>query len=215
LLIILSPDKPERGYIMKKYVYAVMLIMGIFVGLPGCATLQDVQVRQAIYARIDRVEQGVALNSKEINRVKRNMAILLDSVQEAINRAEEADKLAQGKFLFETTISDDSVFFAFAKNELAKAARKALDVFAKEVKAENKDVYIEIQGHTDSIGPEEYNLYLGFKRAENVMKYLHVNHNVPMHRMNIFSYGESRPVVDNDIRGNRAKNRRVKIVVMI
>jgi len=199
---------------MKKYVYAVMLIMGIFVGLSGCATLQDVQVRQAIYARIDRVEQGVALNGKKINRLKRNMAILLDSVQEAINRAEEADKLAQGKFLFETTISDDSVFFAFAKNKLANAARKALDVFAKEVKAENKDVYIEIQGHTDSIGPEDYNLYLGFKRAENVMKYLHLNHNVPMHRMNIFSYGESRPI-DDDIVEDSAKNRRVTLVVMI
>jgi peptidoglycan-associated lipoprotein len=196
---------------MKKYVYAVMLIVGIFVGLSGCATPQY----HLLDARIDRLEQGVALNSQEIKKLKRNMAILLASVQEAINRAEEAGKLAEGKFLFETTISDDSVFFAFAKNELANAARKALDGFAKAVKAENKDIYIEIQGHTDSSGPEEYNLYLGFKRAENVMKYLHLNHNVPMHRMNIFSYGESRPVADNDIRGNRAKNRRVTLVVMI
>ena len=211
---------------MKKYVYAVMLIMGIFVGLSGCATPQYVQDQigqaigaridnQAIDARIDNIEQGVALNSREIKNLKRNMAILLSSVQDAINRAEEAGKLAQGKFLFETTISDDSVFFAFDKNELSDEAKEALDVFAEVMKAENKNIYIEIQGHTDSTGPEDYNLVLGLKRAESVMKYLHLNHNMPMHRMNIFSYGESRPVADDDIMENRAKNRRVTIVVMI
>ncbi len=195
---------------MKKYVYAVMLILGIFVGLSGCATLQ-----QDIYARIDSLEQGVALNSREIYNLKRTMQILSASVQHAINRAEKAGRLAQGKFLFEATISDDSVFFAFDKNELSDEARKALDVFAEVMKAENKDIYIEIQGHTDSTGSEDYNLELGFKRAESVMKYLHLNHNMPLHRMNIFSYGESRPVVDDDTMENRAKNRRVAIVGMI
>lgn len=194
---------------MKKYVYAVMLILGIFVGLSGCATLQH-----DIYARIDRLEQGVALNGREIKKLKRNMAILSASVQHAINRAEKAGSLAQGKFLFETTISDDSVFFAFDNNELSDESRQALDVFAKAVKAENKNTYIEIQGHTDSTGSEDYNIYLGFKRAESVMKYLHLNHNMPMHRMNIFSYGESRPI-DDDIMENSAKNRRVTLVVMI
>lgn len=195
---------------MKKYVYAVMLILGIFVGLSGCATLQH-----DIYASIDRLEQGVALNSREIKKLKRNMAILSASVQHAINRAEKAGRLAQGKFLFEATISDDSVFFAFDQNELSDEAREALDVFAEVMKAENKDTYIEIQGHTDSTGSEDYNLELGLKRAESVMKYLHLNHNMPIHRMNIFSYGESRPVADDDIMENRAKNRRVTIVGMI
>jgi outer membrane protein OmpA-like peptidoglycan-associated protein len=205
---------------MKKYVYAVMLIMGIFVGLSGCSTPKYVQDQilqkygPAIDARMDRIEQGVALNSKEIKKLKRHMAILLVSVQDAINRAEKAGSLAQGKFLFETTISDDSVFFAFDNNELSDEARQALNVFAKAVKAENKNTYIEIQGHTDSTGSEDYNLYLGFKRAESVMKYLHLNHNMPMHRMNIFSYGESRPI-DDDIMENSAKNRRVTLVVMI
>lgn len=202
---------------MKKYVYAVMLIMGIFVGLSGCSTHQSVQdhIAQAIYARIDSVEQGVELNSQEINGLKIAMGTLSATVQDAINRAEEAGKLTQGKYLFEATISDDSVFFAFDKNELSDEAKEALDVFAEVMKAEKKNIYIEIQGHTDSTGPEDYNLVLGLKRAESVMKYLHLNHNMPMHRMNIFSYGESRPVADDDIMENRAKNRRVTIVVMI
>jgi peptidoglycan-associated lipoprotein len=197
---------------MKKYIYAVMLIMGIFVGLSGCATPQ---YGQDIDARIDRIEQGLALNRQEINDLKITMGTLSASVQEAINRAEEAGKLSQGKFLFEATISDDSVFFAFDKNELTDEGRKALDVFAEVMKAENKNIYIEIQGHTDGTGPEEYNLELGSKRAKSVMKYLHMNHNLPLRCMNEFSYGESRPVAGNNIRKNRAKNRRVTIVGMV
>ncbi|MBW1751793.1 MAG: OmpA family protein [Deltaproteobacteria bacterium] len=197
---------------MKKYIYAVMLIMGIFVGLSGCATPQ---YGQDIDARIDRIEQGIALNRQEINDLKITMGALSATVQEAIDRAEEAGKLAQGKFLFEATISDDSVFFAFDKNELTDEGRKALDVFAEVMKAENKNIYIEIQGHTDSTGPEEYNLELGSKRAKSVMKYLHLNHNLPLRCMNEFSYGESRPVADNAKRKNRAKNRRVTIVGMV
>ena len=201
---------------MKKLLLIIAMV-GLMLCLSGCVTPQYVQdqIGQAIDARIDSIEQGVALNSQEINDLKITTETLSASVQDAINRAEEAGRLAQGKFLFEATISDDSVFFAFDKNELSDEAREALDVFAEVMKAENKDIYIEIQGHTDGTGSEDYNLELGFKRAESVMIYLHLNHNMPLHRMNIFSYGESRPVVDNDIRGNRAKNRRVKIIVMI
>jgi len=201
---------------MKKLLLIIAMV-GLMLCLSGCVTPQYVQdqIGQAIDARIDSIEQGVALNSQEINDLKITTETLSASVQDAINRAEEAGRLAQGKFLFEATISDDSVFFAFDKNELSDEAREALDVFAEVMKAENKDIYIEIQGHTDGTGSEDYNLELGFKRAESVMKYLHLNHNMPLHRMNIFSYGESRPVVDNDIMENRAKNRRVTIVGMI
>jgi len=201
---------------MKKLLLIIAMV-GLMLWLSGCVTPQYVQdqIGQAIDARIDSIEQGVALNSQEINDLKITTETLSASVQDAINRAEEAGRLAQGKFLFEATISDDSVFFAFDKNELSDEAREALDAFAEVMKAENKDIYIEIQGHTDGTGSEDYNLELGFKRAESVMKYLHLNHNMPLHRMNIFSYGESRPVVDNDIMENRAKNRRVTIVGMI
>ena len=201
---------------MKKLLLIIAMV-GLMLWLSGCVTPQYVQdqIGQAIDARIDSIEQGVALNSQEINDLKITTETLSASVQDAINRAEEAGRLAQGKFLFEATISDESVFFAFDKNELSDEAREALDAFAEVMKAENKDIYIEIQGHTDGTGSEDYNLELGFKRAESVMIYLHLNHNMPLHRMNIFSYGESRPVVDNDIMENRAKNRRVTIVGMI
>ena len=79
--------------------------------------------------------------------------------------------------------------------------------------AQDKGVYLEIQGHTDSTGPESWNLLLGKKRAEAVMEYLHKNYHIPLHRMEVISYGSDMPVGDNSTREGRAQNRRVVILV--
>ncbi len=122
--------------------------------------------------------------------------------------------MAEGKFLYEVTLTDEAVHFGFDKCDLSKEAKAALDSFAGRLKAEDKDLYIEIQGHTDNIGTDGYNVSLGKARANAVYSYLHTQHGIPLHRMDTFSYGESKPVADNDNPGNRAKNRRVTLVVI-
>jgi len=82
------------------------------------------------------------------------------------------------------------------------------------VKADNKNVYIEIQGHTDNVGSEKVNLKLGYQRAEAVSNYLNTKQGFPLHRMNVTSYGEFKPVADNATKEGRAQNRRVAIVVL-
>jgi peptidoglycan-associated lipoprotein len=74
-------------------------------------------------------------------------------------------------------------------------------------------VYLEIQGHTDSVGPEDWNLILGKKRAEAVWEYLYKQHHIPLHRMQVISLGGSVPVGDNKTADGRAQNRRVEILV--
>ncbi len=133
----------------------------------------------------------------------------LSVVEEALARAETAGKLAVGKLLYEVTMSDESVFFAYNEKELSKEAKLAINVFANVLLAQNKDIFIEIQGHTDNIGSKEYNLDLGHDRAEAVKNYLHTEHRIPLHRMSTFSYGEDKPVVSNTNKINRSKNRRV------
>ena len=78
----------------------------------------------------------------------------------------------------------------------------------------NEEVFIEIQGHTDSIGSEKYNLRLGEARAESVRRYLNSQHGLPLHRLSVISYGESAPLTDNETREDRAQNRRVALVVL-
>ena len=201
---------------MKRSFFAVVVVAGLFLsGMIGCATEQYVKDQiAAIDTEIGKVRKNVVANQMEIANLKKSAMKHSKTVQEAMSRAEEAHKLAEGKLLYEATISGDSVHFGFDISSLSDEAKECLDVFAGVVKEENKNIYIEIQGHTDNIGSEEHNMKLGQARAEGVMRYLHTEFAIPLHRMNAFSYGESKPVVENDTPSNRAKNRRVTIVVM-
>jgi len=203
---------------------AVLAVVGLT--LSGCATKEYVQETvnsslQNTNAKLAEVESSVEQNQAEISKLHEKDAQLDAKIQklsseakEALERAQEAGKLAKGKFLYEVTLTDDDVQFGFNKYELSDQAKAALDEFANKVKAENKNVYIEIQGHTDNIGSESYNLKLGYKRAEQVMRYLNMQHGFALHRMNVISYGEYKPIADNSTREGRAKNRRVTLVVL-
>ena len=176
---------------MKKYLFAMAAVLSVFAfGMIGCATKEYVnqQISQSLDSKVNKITQDIEANRNEIMELKNSVAAVSSNVQDALDRAEKAGKLAEGKFLYEATISDASVNFAFDKSELSEEALTTLDVIAEELKKENKNVYVEIQGHTDSIGSEEYNLELGEDRAESVLSYFHVEHNFPLHRMSTFSY---------------------------
>jgi outer membrane protein OmpA-like peptidoglycan-associated protein len=135
------------------------------------------------------------------------------TAQEALERAIAAGKLAEGKLLFETVLTDDQVRFGFDQVVLSEEARAALDAFAEQLKSQNQQVYIEVQGHTDAVGSEDYNLTVGERRAEAARRYLNQS-GIPLHRMSVISYGESSPIADNKNREGRAQNRRVALVVL-
>jgi outer membrane protein OmpA-like peptidoglycan-associated protein len=99
------------------------------------------------------------------------------------------------------------------RHELSKEAREQLDAFAERLKGENKNVYLEIQGHTDATGAEEINYRLGEARAEAVRRYLN-KQGVALNRMSTISYGKSEPVESNKTREGRSKNRRVVVIVL-
>lgn len=212
---------------MRKFVspaFVIVLIAGL--ALTGCATKQYVQEQvQNAEGRTDtklsEVQSSVETNQAEITKLhqkdqelEKKLAELSETAKDALQRAEEAGKLAKGKFLYEVTLTDNDVKFGFDQYQISDEAKAALDDFGKKIKNENEGVYVEIQGHTDNIGSEKYNLELGYKRAEQVMRHLNMEHGFPLHRMNVISYGEYKPMVDNDSRDNRAQNRRVTLVVM-
>jgi len=120
---------------------------------------------------------------------------------------------AQGKLVLQEILRNDEAKFEFESYELGDEAKVALDKFVEKLIAQNKGLYLEIQGHADSTGPEDWNLYLGRKRAEAVMEYLHKKYNIPLHRMEVISYGSDAPMGDNSSREGRAQNRRVVILV--
>jgi outer membrane protein OmpA-like peptidoglycan-associated protein len=192
----------------------------------GCATRKGMETYVAgetavIDERIDGVESQVETNQtriddqgRRIDDQDRQLAELSTTTREALERALAAGKLAEGKFLYETVLTDEKVRFGFDKAELSDEARAALDEFATRLRAEDENVFVEIQGHTDTIGSESYNLELGASRAEAVRRYLNLRHGLPLHRLSVISYGESAPLVDDSSREGRSQNRRVALVVL-
>ena len=192
----------------------------------GCASHkfvrnQDQATRAELAAEIDEVGSTVEAVQTDlaeldgtVERQGGEIQQVSQTAQDALERAIAAGKLAEGKLLYETVLSDDRVRFGFEEATLSDEARSELDRFAEQLKTENGNVYIEIQGHTDTTGPESYNMILGEQRAESVRRYLNQEHGLPLHRMATISYGESAPIADNSTREGRAKNRRVSLVVL-
>ena len=83
-----------------------------------------------------------------------------------------------------------------------------------QLKADPKGAFIGIEGHADNTGATAYNENLGLERAEVVKRYLHEQHQVPLHKINVISYGETMPAAPNTTRAGRAQNRRVVVRVL-
>lgn len=185
----------------------------------GCATNKSVDERIAqLESRTDQKFESVEGQIEDLQETQREQAEKLEAIsaeaQQALDRAEEAGILAKGRVVFEQSFTEDRVRFKLGSAKLTDEAKVALDEFANRVKALDRGVWIEIQGHTDSTGSESFNHQLGFDRAEAVRSYLSQSHGIPLARMSTISYGESSPVQPNNTRDGRMQNRRVVIVVL-
>jgi outer membrane protein OmpA-like peptidoglycan-associated protein len=163
--------------------------------------------------RINEVESQVEATQSKVRDHDTRIAELDKTTREAMERAEAAGKLAEGKFIYSLVLSDDAVKFPVNRHELSKEAEDKLKDFAERLKGENKNVYLEIQGHTDATGDAIYNYKLGEERAEAVRRYLS-KQGIALNRMSTISYGKDEPVDSNKTRDGRAKNRRVVVVVL-
>lgn len=164
--------------------------------------------------RLDDAVITLRVHADRLSRNEADIAQLSRTAQEALERAIAAGKLAAGKMAFEVALSEDKVKFDLNKAQLSKEAMAALDEVFTKIKAENRIVHVEIQGHTDSIGSEAVNLRVGQQRADAVRRYLYSKGGLPLHRLSAMSYGESVPIATNMNRAGRAQNRRVVLVVL-
>jgi outer membrane protein OmpA-like peptidoglycan-associated protein len=201
----------------NRFLVVGALLVGI-VGLGGCATKRFVgeevsKSSAAAEKRISEVQSQVETAQSRVREHDTKLAELDKTTRDALERAEAAGKLAEGKFVYSLVLSDDAVKFPINRHELSKDAQAKLTEFAERLKSENKNVYLEIQGHTDSSGPDMYNLELGEARAEAVRRYLS-KQGIALNRMSTISYGEEEPVTKNTSRKGRAQNRRVAVIVL-
>ena len=168
-------------------------------------------------ARIGEVDQrasaaAAAADQKAVQAGSR--ADQAYSAAEAVNGRADAIEKASRRLVYEVVLSEDKGNFKFGKATMPDEAKAELDTLVQQLKAEPKGAYIEIEGHTDSAGTPDGNYKLGLDRAENVKRYLYEQHQVPLHRINVISYGEDKPIAPNKTRDGRAQNRRVVIKVL-
>jgi outer membrane protein OmpA-like peptidoglycan-associated protein len=206
---------------------------------PACATKKFVrtsvgEVNDKVTSQgktIEETQERVRVAEGRITDVDAKAAAAGDSASkanaaaaEAANKAVEVGRTAESravmiegemrKLIFETVLSEDRGQFKLGKAVLPEDAAGALDNMVSQLKADKKNVWVEIEGHTDSTGDVKLNEQLGLQRAEAVKRYLYEHHQIPLHKINVISYGEEKPVAPNNTKDGRAQNRRVVIKVL-
>jgi outer membrane protein OmpA-like peptidoglycan-associated protein len=164
-------------------------------------------------ARIAQVDEKATAAGSSAQTAQKSATAARAAADSATSRA-AAVETASRRLIFEVVVNDAQGNFAAGKADLPAEAKARLDELASTLKASPAGNYIEIEGHTDATGSEENNTKLGLERAETVKRYLYETYQIPLHKMNIISYGESKPVAPNNTRDGRAQNRRVVIKVL-
>jgi outer membrane protein OmpA-like peptidoglycan-associated protein len=132
---------------------------------------------------------------------------------EANTKYDTMDK-ANRRLVYEVVLSEDQGNFKFGKTVLPDEAKQAIDQMVAQLKQDPKNIFLEIEGHTDNVGTAQTNEKIGLERAEAVKKYLYDQYQIPLHKMNVISYGKEKPVAPNKTRAGRAQNRRVVIKIL-
>ena len=224
---------------MRNSLMTVGVIVTALSVAPACATKKFVrtsvgEVNEKVGTMgksLEETQERVRVAEGRISETDAKAAAAGDSATkanaaaaDASNKATEVGRTAETraasiegemrKLIFETVLSEDRGQFKLGKAELPEDATGALDSMVNQLKADKKNVWVEIEGHTDSTGDKMLNEKLGLARAEAVKRYLYEHHQIPLHKINVMTYGEEKPVAPNNTRDGRAQNRRVVIKVL-
>ena len=227
---------------MRKFFCAVPIVLIAVSGSTACATkkfvrtsvgevndkvdsmgrsIEETQERtRRNEGRIIEVDQKAGAAQQSATQANEAAAAARSAANEAGSKATEAgnkfdvmDK-ANKRLVYEVVLSEDQGNFKFNKAELPDSARARLDEMVAQLKQDPKAVFLEIEGHTDNVGGKFVNDKVGLERAESVKRYLYEQYQIPLHKMNVISYGEDKPVAPNNTKAGRAQNRRVVIKVL-
>lgn len=192
---------------MMRHVSILVLIAAMSGGglaLSACATHDD--VAEAVGAETNRAQAAEQQLSERV-------ASADATGKDAVARADAAAAAAKHPFAYSVLMQDDSVVFRTNSAQLTDEAQKRLTELADRLKSEDRNVFIEIQGHGDVRGSKSHNRALGERRAEAVREYL-AGQGVPLPRMTTISYGEERVKNQETTPAAHAENRRVVLIVM-
>lgn len=220
---------------MRKLCLGTIVGVVVVVGSTGCATKKF--VRSSVGATNDKVNTMIASLEETQARSRRNERRIAEvdaktgaatqsanaartvalgaagAANAAGTRLDAIDK-ANRKLVYDVALSADEGRFAFGRAELPADARIRIDALVHELNEDPQNIFIEIEGHTDDVGSPSANAKVGLARARAVQRYLYDVHQIPLHKMNVISFGEQRPAFSNKTTDGRAKNRRIIIRIL-
>jgi len=223
----------------RKFFMAVPIVAVAIGGSTACATKKFVrtsvgEVNEKVDSQgraIEETQERTRRNEGRISEVDQKALAAGQSAQAAKDAAAAAHNAAttvgteaNAKFdsidkaskrlVYEVVLSEDQGNFKFGKTALPDGAKEKIDEMVSQLKQDPKNIYLEIEGHTDSVGAAKMNEQIGLARAEAVKKYLYEQYQIPLHKMNVISYGKEKPIAPNKTKAGRAQNRRVVIKVL-
>lgn len=185
---------------------------------------------------IGEIENNVSRVDERAMDADRKAKAAADAAQTAHNRADTAHTRADAAYsradqvgqVAESTrsrlgsfvenidnykmVNSQNVLFGLNRANLTDEGKQALDTAVGQI-SNTKNYVLEIQGFTDSTGSVQHNLELSRKRADAVVRYLTVKHNIPLRKINVLGVGEEDPTADNSTRDGRKQARRVELKV--
>jgi outer membrane protein OmpA-like peptidoglycan-associated protein len=227
---------------LPKLLFVVPVAVLAIGGSSACATKKFVrtsvgEVNEKVDSQgrsIEETQERVRRNEGRISEVDQRAGAAAQSAQQANDAASAANTAAASahnaakevdgkvdtmdkanrRLVYEVVLSEDQGNFKFGKTVLPDEAKQRIDSMVAQMKQDPKNIFIEIEGHTDSIGDKVTNERIGLQRAEAVKRYLYEQYQIPLHKMNVISYGKDKPVAPNKTRAGRAQNRRVVLKVL-
>jgi outer membrane protein OmpA-like peptidoglycan-associated protein len=220
---------------MKKFLVVLPIVAIALAGSSACATKKYVKTRvgevnnkvETLSKSVEETQERTRKNDEAIAEANRKVGQVDEKADAAGRAAADAGTAASSasakadgvdkaskRLIYEVTLSEDQGGFTFGKATLPDAAAARLDEIATQLKANPNGAYIEVAGYTDNRGSKAGNQRLGLERAESVRHYLYEKYQIPLHKINVISYGAGDPVAKNNTRDSRAKNRRVVVRVL-
>jgi peptidoglycan-associated lipoprotein len=227
---------------LRKFIVAVPITMLAIGGSTACATKKFVrtsvgEVNDKVDAQgrsLEETQERTRRNEGRISEVDQKAGAAATAAQQANDAASAANNVATAaksaatevggkvdtmdkaskRLVYEVVLSEDQGNFKFGKSTLPDEAKSQLDQMVAQLKQDPKNIYLEIEGHTDNVGDKVTNERIGLARAEAVKRYLYEQYQIPLHKMNVISYGKEKPVAPNKTKAGRAQNRRVVIKVL-
>ena len=224
---------------LRKFFMAVPVTLLVVGGTTACASKKFVRTSvgevntkvDSLGRSVEETQERTRRNEGKITEVDQKAVAAGQAAQQANQAAARAQTTAlevgtkaDGKFdaidkaarrlVYEVVLSEDQGNFKFGQAKLPDEAKQAIDQMVQQLQQDPKNVFIEIEGHTDNVGDRVVNEKIGLARAEAVQRYLYEQYQIPLHKMSIISYGFDKPAAPNKTREGRAQNRRVVIKVL-